>query len=139
MRFLELLAEETIQRAIARGDFDNLSGRGKPIPEEVGMDLVAPELRTAYRILKNAGCVPEEVRLRREIGDVAELLRMAARDSAAEASARARLQHLLRSLGESRSGHLMTAERYIARITELLSRCSGKQDPKTGRTNGSDK
>lgn len=54
---LEAVAEERIQEAIRRGDFDNLPGTGKPLELDDDL-LVPPELRVANRVLKNAGLVP---------------------------------------------------------------------------------
>ena len=63
---LEALVEARIERAIARGELNDLPGQGSPLAldEET---CVVPELQLAYRILKNAGYVPEAVELRREI------------------------------------------------------------------------
>jgi hypothetical protein len=58
---LDFIAERVIQEAIARGELDDLPGAGRPL--ELDDDALVPEeLRLAYRILKNAGYVPEEVR-----------------------------------------------------------------------------
>jgi hypothetical protein len=58
---LDFIAERVIQEAIARGELDDLPGTGRPL--ELDDDALVPEeLRLAYRILKNAGYVPEEVR-----------------------------------------------------------------------------
>lgn len=57
---LELIAEQKIAEAIARGELDALPGAGRPL--ELDDDRLVPEeLRVAYRILKNAGCVPPEL------------------------------------------------------------------------------
>ncbi len=67
------LAERRILEAVQRGDFDDLPGAGQPL--ELENDSHVPEdLRMAYKILKNAGCVPEEVSLRKEIAKTEELL-----------------------------------------------------------------
>ena len=51
---------------MAEGQFDNLPGKGKPL--DLKGYIETPEhLRTAYHILKNAGFVPEEVRLKKEM------------------------------------------------------------------------
>ena len=63
---LDSLVEARIERAIEHGDLTDLPGQGRPLPLEDDT-CVAPELRLAYRILKNAGFVPEEVEMRREI------------------------------------------------------------------------
>jgi hypothetical protein len=63
------LIEEHIRQATKRGDFDNLPGAGKPL--DLGEDAHLPaELRMAYRVLKNAGYLPEELQ---QIQDIAQL------------------------------------------------------------------
>ena len=58
--------ENKIRKAMAEGEFDNLPGKGKPL--DLSKDRLVPEhLRTAYHILKNAGFVPEEIRLKKEM------------------------------------------------------------------------
>ncbi|QCQ21132.1 DnaJ family domain-containing protein [Desulfoglaeba alkanexedens] len=69
----EQLAEQRIREAMERGEFDNLPGRGKPLKLED--DRHIPEdLRLAYKILKNADCLPPELQLRKEIHTTKELL-----------------------------------------------------------------
>lgn len=73
MYLLDQIAESRITEALQRGDFDDLPGAGKPLQlDDDG--LVAPELRAAYRALKNAGCIPPELEQRREIAHIEELL-----------------------------------------------------------------
>ena len=70
----ERIAEQRILDAIARGELDNLPGAGAPL--DLDDDALVPEeMRLAFRVLKNAGYVPEEVRLRREISDLESILR----------------------------------------------------------------
>jgi hypothetical protein len=69
----EAIAEKKIAEAIARGEFNDLPGAGKPL--ELDDDANVPEdLRVAYRILKNAGFVPPEVESLREVGDLERLV-----------------------------------------------------------------
>ncbi len=68
----EELIEARIRKAMEDGELDNLEGMGRPLNLDDDA-MIAPELRMAYRILKNAGYVPEEVGLRREIGETEEL------------------------------------------------------------------
>jgi hypothetical protein len=68
-----LIAEEKIREAMARGEFDNLSGAGKPLALEDD-SMVPEDLRVPYKILKNAGCIPPELELRREIVTLKGLL-----------------------------------------------------------------
>ena len=73
MGFLTDRAEERIRMAMQAGAFDDLPGHGRPL--DLGDDALVPaEMRPAYRVLKNAGYIPEELELRREIADVQELL-----------------------------------------------------------------
>ena len=58
--------EEIIQAAMARGEFDNLSGSGKP-QDHSGYFAMPEEDRLAFSILKNSGHLPEEVALLKEI------------------------------------------------------------------------
>jgi len=74
MDVMALVAERKIREAMDRGEFDNLAGAGKPLPEE-DLSGVPEELRMAYRVLKNAGCLPPEVELRKEIVNLRDLVR----------------------------------------------------------------
>jgi hypothetical protein len=66
---LEDPVEAKIQQAMAEGAFDNLPGKGKPL--NIGKYMEVPEhLRTAYHVLRNAGYLPEEVRLKREMEEL---------------------------------------------------------------------
>jgi hypothetical protein len=67
MDILATIAERKILEAMARGEFDDLPGRGQPLALEEEFPDIPAELRMAYKILKNAGFVPPEVELRREV------------------------------------------------------------------------
>ncbi|MBN1931496.1 MAG: DUF1992 domain-containing protein [Desulfobacterales bacterium] len=69
----EKIVEERIKKAQQKGEFDNLAGSGKPLTFEDDR-FIAEELRLAYKILKNADCVPPEIELKKEIERVEELL-----------------------------------------------------------------
>ncbi|OEU50042.1 MAG: molecular chaperone DnaJ [Desulfobacterales bacterium C00003060] len=69
----ERIAERRIAQAVRDGVFDNLPGAGKPLRLE--NDSHVPEdLRFVYKILKNAGFVPPEIALKKEIAKVEDLL-----------------------------------------------------------------
>ena len=57
--------EEQIQEAVARGEFDNLPGTGKPLNLED--DHLAGDKTSAYRLLKQNGYAPPEIELLKEI------------------------------------------------------------------------
>lgn len=73
MTLVDQIAEARIEQAIARGELDNLAGRGKPL--QLDDDSMIPaEFRMAYRILKNSGMVPPEIELKEQINAVEETL-----------------------------------------------------------------
>ena len=74
MLLLEKIAEKKIREAIERGEFANLPGAGKPLRLEDD-SMIPEDLRVAYKILKNAGFIPPELELRREIITLRDLLR----------------------------------------------------------------
>ncbi|MCL0068226.1 DUF1992 domain-containing protein [Thermodesulfovibrionales bacterium] len=73
MNIITKVAEEKIRRAIENGEFNNLKGKGKPIIFE-DETWIPKELRSAYRVLKNAGCIPPELQLRKEIINLWDLI-----------------------------------------------------------------
>lgn len=73
MYIFELIAEQRIREAIERGEFDNLPGMGKPLPRDE-LDTISPDIRMAYKIMKNAGIIPEEVELRKDIYSLQQLI-----------------------------------------------------------------
>ncbi|NUO82643.1 DUF1992 domain-containing protein [candidate division KSB1 bacterium] len=73
MYFLSRLVEEKIKQAIAEGEFDNLPGHGKPLVLE-DFSEVPEHMRMAYKVLKNAGVLPLEVELRKEIAALRQQL-----------------------------------------------------------------
>lgn len=69
----EKIVEERIRLAQMKGDFNNLSGSGKPLTYQD--DIHIPEdLRLAYKMLKNADCLPPEIELKKEIVRTEELI-----------------------------------------------------------------
>lgn len=56
-----------------KGAFDNLEGKGKPLVFEDD-SFVPPDLRMAYKILKNAGFLPPELQAEKEIKNAEDLL-----------------------------------------------------------------
>ncbi len=76
---LAALVERRIEEAVARGEFDDLPGAGRPL--DLDDDLLVPEeLRVAHRILKNSGYVPPEAR---QLAEVNQLIAQIERDEIA--------------------------------------------------------
>ena len=69
----EKIVEQRIKEAMEKGEFDNLPGKGKPLPLED--DSQVPEdLRLAYKLLKNADCLPPELLEKKEILQMEDML-----------------------------------------------------------------
>jgi len=117
MGLLDTIVEQRIAQAIADGAFDHLPGAGKPL--DLDDDRLVPEdLRVAHRILKNAGYIPPEVEARREVADLAALMRLAT-DDASRRRAAARLAILCAKL-EAEGRTLPNAGPYRERIAERI-------------------
>lgn len=67
------IVEQRIKEALERGEFDNLQGQGEPLNLEDDSN-VPEDLRLAYRILKNADCLPPELELKKEIRQMEDML-----------------------------------------------------------------
>ena len=73
------IVEAAIQEAMARGEFENLAGRGKPV--DLTDYFNTPEdVRVAQAMLKNAGMVLAELELLQEIMALKELVISAAEE-----------------------------------------------------------
>ena len=86
MLFWEKIAENKIQEAAERGEFENLEGAGKPIDLEAYFKMPA-SVRAGYDLLYQNNVVPKPILLKKEI----ESLR-AQRDSISDPSERHKLQ-----------------------------------------------
>lgn len=73
MEIFQKIAEQKIQEALQNGEFDNLPGKGKPVVLEDD-SRIPEDMRVAYKILKNANCLPPELELKKEINQMKELL-----------------------------------------------------------------
>lgn len=73
MSIFERIAEQKIREAMLNGEFDDLPGKGKPLSLE-DLSMVPEELRMGYKVLKNAGFVPEEIQFRKEMLRLEDLI-----------------------------------------------------------------
>ncbi len=74
------LVEEKIKEAQARGDFDNLPGKGKPIDLSAYFET-PEEIRLAQSVLKNGGFTSREVELLNEIADLKKIIAAGVNDA----------------------------------------------------------
>jgi hypothetical protein len=112
------IAEKRIKEAIQEGKLDNLPGAGKPLRLEE--DSYIPEdLRMAHKILKNAGFVPPEIALKKEIIKTEELLQDM-EDTKAKYRQIKKLNYLIMKLNIMRSvpTSLEKNQRYESKILE---------------------
>lgn len=93
----EAIVEERIKQAQQRGEMDDLPGQGKPLPRE-DIDF-SNEFRLAYKILKNAGFLPPEVELKKDIFAMEQLLDAVEPGSAEQERIRKKLNLLLTRMG----------------------------------------
>lgn len=70
------MADRIIGEAVKRGDFDDLPNRGQKLDFDDPEGLPG-ELRLSNRVLKNAGYVPEEIQLRKDIDALKQRLSQA--------------------------------------------------------------
>ncbi|KAI1241425.1 hypothetical protein IHE44_0004898 [Lamprotornis superbus] len=72
---VERLVEDLIQESMAKGDFDNLSGKGKPLQKFSHSPHIDPMTHNLNRILIDNGYQPEWILLQKEIRETIERLR----------------------------------------------------------------
>jgi hypothetical protein len=83
---LTQIAEARIREAMARGEFDDLPGKGCPLELE-DLSRVPQDLRSGYLLLKSAGVLPEEMEIRKEMVTLEALI-----DACADSEERTRLR-----------------------------------------------
>ena len=122
------IVEERIRKAQQKGDFNNLAGSGKPIALDDDRQ-VSEDLRLAHKILKNAGCLPPEVELKKEIERTEDLLE-GMEDTAVKYRTLKKLNYLIMKLNSisNRSIDFEVPQQYSASLVERFER--GKRDKK---------
>ncbi|RYI03128.1 MAG: DUF1992 domain-containing protein [Acetobacteraceae bacterium] len=67
MSWLARLAERQIQKARLKSGLQGLAGEGKPLPDRPGDAFVSPGDAVGFRIMAEAGVLPEEIRLKKQV------------------------------------------------------------------------
>ena len=73
MSWLSRLAERQMQKARLKGDLQGLAGEGKPLPDRPGDAFISPGDAIGFRIMAEAGVLPEEITLKKEAGRLRDL------------------------------------------------------------------
>jgi hypothetical protein len=73
MDILHKIAEQRLREAIEAGHLDDYAGKGEPL-ELDDLSGVPEDLRAGYVLLKNAGFLPEEMDLRKEVLKLGDLI-----------------------------------------------------------------
>jgi hypothetical protein len=117
---LAKIAEQRIREAMERGEFDNLPFHGQPINLD---DLVGvPEpLRMGYKILKNAGVLPAEMQLKKEIVSLKNLLDACYDETEKQTLQQKMNEKVLRyNMMMEKQLHKPTCQKYHAKIMKKL-------------------
>ncbi len=125
----ERIVEDRIKKAQFKGDFENLPGSGKPM--QWSEDRHIPEdLRLAYKILKNADCLPPEIELKKEILRTEELL-AAMPDTAERYRIHKKINYLIMQVNASRNSDARydMPQQYMTALSNRLT-------PKKSGTHG---
>lgn len=64
---LQKLIERQIQKARLRGQLDGLEGEGKPLPDRPDEAYVDVGEAVGFRMMAQAGVVPEEIQIKKEM------------------------------------------------------------------------
>ena len=124
----EKIVEERIRQSQKKGDFDNLPGAGKPLTHE-DLSRIPEDLRMAYKMLKNADCVPPELEIKKEIRSTEALLESLT-DEQLKYKTLKKLNYLILKLNTLRKGavSLEIPQKYEARVVDCLAAEKPKPD-----------
>ena len=110
MSWFNKLAEQQIAKARAKGALSGLEGEGKPLPDRPGDAYISAGDAVGFRIMAEAGVLPEEILRRKQAALVrAELASMTdAAERKAKLAELARIEMLQAIAEESRRKFLKT-------------------------------
>jgi DnaJ homologue, subfamily C, member 28, conserved domain len=124
----EKIIEDRIKKAQHRGDFENLPGAGKPL-NLLDDQHIPEDLRLAFKILKNADCLPPEIELKKEILRTEDLLANMT-DTAERYSTLKKLNFLILKLNATRKtdARFDMPQHYLAALSDRMLAKSAKTD-----------
>jgi hypothetical protein len=114
------IADQKIREAMEQGEFDDLPGKGKPLVLEDDSHL-PQDIRLGHKILKNAGCLPPELEIRKEILTIEEMLE-GVQDTKEKYRQIKKLNYLVMKLNVTRpvSLNLEKNQRYYEKIVDKM-------------------
>jgi hypothetical protein len=120
------IAERRIQEAITDGEFDNLAGMGQPLRVDEN-PYVPEDWRLAFKVLENAGVVPDWVALAQELDAETEAWRRYGDDHFATLRARlaqavaqpGALRRLREEIATLKAMHRRATEHHAALLADL--------------------
>ncbi len=122
MSIFYLIAERRIQEAIKDGLLDDLAMKGQPIPHE-DLSAVPEELRMGYKILKNAGYLPEELQLQQNILSIKDMLQACTDlEGRSEARQKLTLRQLQLDMLMEKKGRSLASREYQDKLEARLLR-----------------
>lgn len=120
MDIVAVIAEGKIREAMEKGEFQNLAGAGKPLNLD-DMSGIPEDLRVPYKILKNAGILPPEMELEKEIVSLRRLLNCCFDDQERDTLTRKLNEKMLRfNMLLEKRGMTNTMRMYKERIYKKL-------------------
>jgi hypothetical protein len=119
---IERLAEQRIQEAQRKGEFENLPGKGKPL-ELADYSALPEDLRMAYHLLKNANVLPPEAELLKDIHILEDLLKHVEDEGERKSLAKSLQWKMMRlDMLKRRSLELRSVRSYGRKLIEKFSR-----------------
>lgn len=127
MLTFDLLGEQRIVEAMRRGEFDNLPGAGQPL--DLAEDpLVPEEVRMSHRILRNAGFMPPEIGLRREIAELQAQLEVLGEEARSLAVRRLALLMMRLTTERGQVTNLALENQYWERLKQKAAKTAGSSN-----------
>lgn len=120
----EKIVEERIKKAQKEGFFDDLPGKGAPLALDQESHVVS-DLKLAYKILKNADCLPPELEMKKEIQRTEEIL-AAMPDTAQRHRLLKKLNYMIMKVNAARGGNYsfdipQHYENYVDAVSERIA------------------
>ncbi|WP_347310682.1 DUF1992 domain-containing protein [Defluviimonas sp. SAOS-178_SWC] len=84
--WIDRIAERRMLKARAEGKLQGLTGEGKPLPDRAGDIFTDPGEAIGFRVMAEAGVLPEEITLKKQIAVAKEIYAKAGTDDARKAA-----------------------------------------------------